>query len=260
MESGLVGDNSRHTDVTPSPEGLQDARKAGEAPRLACERAEECLKYLPPGKPASIERVNAMRLIAFCLALFFAGPAAAAEDWMEYSYPDLAFTVHFPVDPAIETTSYQAPDGRAFEAHKYSVAQDTGAFTITVAELPEGTTDENVLVGDAVKKMSEGGVVKFDIQHRIRAVYGRQLGIAGANGGYSYVAVFYHNKRLYQIEGKAFVGAGRRRSTPCASSSRSTSPEPDGRRGPGEPRSLGIAATRFFRRRRPAPCGCRPWR
>jgi hypothetical protein len=40
-----------------------------------------------------------MRLIALLAALLLAGPAAAAEDWMEYSYPDLAFTVHFPVDP-----------------------------------------------------------------------------------------------------------------------------------------------------------------
>jgi hypothetical protein len=149
-----------------------------------------------------------MRLIALFAALLLAGPAAAAEDWMEYSYPDLDFTVHFPVDPKIETTAYQAPDGRALEARTYSVAQDSGTFTMTVADLPEGTTDENALVDGAVKKMSEGGVVKFDIQHRIRAVYGRQLGVAGTNGGYAYIAVFYHNKRLYQIEGKAFVAGG----------------------------------------------------
>ena len=30
----------------------------------------------------------------------------------------------------------------------------------------------------------------------------------GVNGGYSYVAVFHHNNRLYQIEGKAFVAGG----------------------------------------------------
>jgi hypothetical protein len=42
-------------------------------------------------------------------------------------------------------------------------------------------------MNDAVKRMSEGGLIKFDIQHRIRWFYGRQLGIAGVNGGYSYV-------------------------------------------------------------------------
>ena len=60
--------------------------------------------------------------------------------------------------------------------------------------------------GDQVRGGS--GAIKFDIEHRVRAVYGRQLGIAGANGGYSYVALFYRNNRLYQVEGNAFV-AGR---------------------------------------------------
>jgi len=30
----------------------------------------------------------------------------------------------------------------------------------------------------------------------------------GVSGGYSYIAVFHHNNRLYQIEGKAFVAGG----------------------------------------------------
>jgi hypothetical protein len=150
-----------------------------------------------------------MRLIVFILALFLAGGPAAAQDWNEYAYPDHSFTVHFPAEPKIEITTYQVPDGRSFDARIYSVTQDTGVFTMTVAELPDGGTDENALISHAVKTMTEGGVIKFDIPHRIRQIYsGRQLGIAGANGGYSYVAVFYHKKRLYQIEGKAFVAGG----------------------------------------------------
>jgi hypothetical protein len=39
-------------------------------------------------------------------------------------------------------------------------------------------------------------------------VYGRQLGIAGSSGGYSYVALFYRNNRLYQVEANAFVAGG----------------------------------------------------
>jgi hypothetical protein len=150
-------------------------------------------------------RAKSMRPIAFILALFLAGPAAA--DWKEYEYPDYSFTVHFPADPKIEIATYQAGDGGAFEARIYSVTQDTGVFKLTIADPPDGT-DENTLIGQAVKSMTEGGVIKFDIPHRIRTFYGRQLGIAGADGGYSYVAVFYHKKRLYQIEGKAFVAGG----------------------------------------------------
>jgi hypothetical protein len=150
-----------------------------------------------------------MRLIAFSFAMLLAGPAGAQE-WKEFQSPDSSFTVHFPADPRIETVTYQAPDGRAFAARVYSVAQDTAQFTLTVADVPESgnQVQEDALMGEAVKRMTEGGVVKFDIQHRIRWFYGRQLGVSGANGGYSYVAVFHHNNRLYQIEGKAFAGGG----------------------------------------------------
>jgi hypothetical protein len=148
-----------------------------------------------------------MRLLALIVALFVAGPATAA-DWKEYAYPDYAITVHFPADPKIEETTYRAPDGRSFEARVYSVAQDTGAFKLLIAELGDNAPDENTLVGHAFKNLTEGGVVKFEIPHRIRSSYGRQAGIVSANGGYSYVAVFYRNKKLFQIEGTAFVAGG----------------------------------------------------
>ena len=106
--------------------------------------------------------------------------------------------------------TYHTPDGRSFGARVYSVAQERGVFTLTVADVPEtgNQVQEDALMRDAVRKMTEGGLIKCDIQHRIRWFYGRQLGIAGVNGGYSYVAVFHHNNRLYQIEGKAFVAGG----------------------------------------------------
>jgi hypothetical protein len=150
-----------------------------------------------------------MRLCAFFAAMILAGPAGAAE-WKEFQSPDHSFTVHFPADPKIEMTAYRTPDGRSFDAHIYSAAEDTGEFTLTVAEIPEtgNQVQEDALMNDAVKKMTEGKLVKFDIQHRIRWFYGRQLAIAGVNGGYAYAAVFHHNNRLYQIEGKAFVAGG----------------------------------------------------
>jgi hypothetical protein len=150
-----------------------------------------------------------MRLRAFVFAIILTCPAAAAE-WKEFQSPDHLFTVTFPSDPKIETTAYHTPDGGSFNAHVYSAAQETGAFTLTVAEVPEtgNQVQEDALMSDAIKRITEGALIKFDIQHRIRWFYGRQLGIAGANGGYSYVAVFHHNNRLYQIEGKAFVAGG----------------------------------------------------
>jgi hypothetical protein len=150
-----------------------------------------------------------MRLSAFFCAVIFAYPAAAA-DWKEFESPDHSFTVHFPADPNVEAAAYRTADGRSFDSHVYSARQESGVFTLTVAEVPEtgSQTQEDALMGDAVKRMTEGGVIKFDIPHRIRWLYGRQLGIAGTSGGYSYIAVFHHNNRLFAIEGKAFVAGG----------------------------------------------------
>jgi hypothetical protein len=135
---------------------------------------------------------------------------AQQTEWKEYQPPDHSFTVHFPTDPNVETTAYRTADGGSFDARVYSAKQETGVFMLTVAEVPEtgNQVREDALMNDAVKKMTEGSLIKFDIQHRVRWFYGRQLGIAGANGGYAYVAVFHHNNRLYQIEGKAFVAGG----------------------------------------------------
>jgi hypothetical protein len=149
-----------------------------------------------------------VRLIPILLALFFTG-SAMADDWKEYENRDYAFTIHFPVEPTVETATYQVADGRSFPAHVFSVTQETGTFKVTVVEMPgEETGPDAAVMKVATKALSGGGVIKFDIGHRVRAVYGRQLGIAAANGGYSYVALFYRNNRLYQVEGNAFVAGG----------------------------------------------------
>jgi hypothetical protein len=148
-----------------------------------------------------------MHLIAFVVALLLLAGPAAAKDWMEYAYPDHSFTVAFPAEPRIESATYQGSDGSAFEARVYSVALDGSLFKMTVVELPETHTNGDALVGHAVKSLTEGGQIKLDIPHRIRSTYGRQLAVTRSDGSLVYVAVFFHKKRLYQLEGIA-SGAG----------------------------------------------------
>jgi len=142
-----------------------------------------------------------MRPTAIILAVLFAGSPAAAQSWKEYSYPTDAFSVAFPADPKIETTTYQTADGRQAEARVYSVSQDGGVFKMTVADLPDPDMQENAVLEHAVRMLSQGAEITVDIPHRISRVYGRQLSIAAADGSRSSVAVFFHKRRLYQIEG-----------------------------------------------------------
>lgn len=144
---------------------------------------------------------------SYILPLFFAG--SAAPDWKEYENPKYSFAIHFPVDPTLEATTFRTADGRSLEAHSFSVEQDAGKYKVTVVEMPgEQTGEEALVVKEAAKNVAEGGETKFDIPHTVGDIHGRQLGIAGANGGYSYVALFYYKQRLYQIEGKAAVAGG----------------------------------------------------
>jgi hypothetical protein len=142
-----------------------------------------------------------VRPIPFIAALFVAASPAAAQSWKEYAYPTDFFSVAFPADPKVETTTYQATDGRPVEARVYSVSQDGGVFRMTVADLPDPAMQESAVLDHAVRTLSQGSEIKVDIPHRISRVYGRQLSIAAPDGSYSSVAVFYHKQRLYQIEG-----------------------------------------------------------
>jgi hypothetical protein len=147
-----------------------------------------------------------MRMIAFVLAAFVASGPAAAQNWQEYSYPEYAFTVVFPAEPQIETTTYEVADHRPVQAHVYSVRQNDGVFKVTVADIADTGLDEKAVIDHAIKTLSAGGEVKYNIPQRIDSVYGRLLGVAGADGSNSTAAVFDYNGRLYQIEAKAFPG------------------------------------------------------
>jgi hypothetical protein len=144
-----------------------------------------------------------MRLIACMLALLAAGGPAAAQSWKEYSYPDYAFTVSFPAQPRIETTTYPAAEGRAVPARVYSVAQGNGVFKMTIADLSDNAMAESQVIDHAIATLSQGGEIKVDIPARVGRVFGRQLSIRAADGSRSSVALFYHEGRLYQIEGKS---------------------------------------------------------
>ena len=160
-----------------------------------------------------VPRGTVMHLIGFVVALFvvtqfLAGGPAQAKDWMEYAYPDRSFTVHFPAEPRIELTSYQGSEGHAFEARVYSTTLGDGLFKLTVVELPEAGTSGDAQVSHAVKALTDGNEIKLDIPHRIRQTYGRQLAVARTDGSFTYLAVFVHKQRLYQLEGIASVAGG----------------------------------------------------
>jgi hypothetical protein len=143
-----------------------------------------------------------MRLFAVMIAVLGACTPAAAQSWMEYSYPAYGFALAFPAEPKAGTTTYPAPDGRPVEAQVYALAQDNSVLRMTVADLADPALAETAVIEHAIKALTQGGEVKVDIPARVSRVYGRQLSIFGADGSHTLAAVFYHKGRLYQIEAR----------------------------------------------------------
>jgi hypothetical protein len=146
-----------------------------------------------------------MRRITFIVAMIAASTPAGAQGWSEYKYPNEGFTAAFPAEPKVETTSYQAAGG-VVEARVYSVVREGGEFKVTVADLSHTEMSEGNVMAYAVLMLSRGGEVKFDIPHSTRRIIGRQASIDGVDGSQTYASVFFHNRRLYQIEGTAPAG------------------------------------------------------
>jgi hypothetical protein len=147
-----------------------------------------------------------MRLIAFIVAVLAASAPAGAQGWKEYEYPNETFTVDFPAEPKVETTSYRAPGGRLVEARVYSVLQEGGEFKVTVADMPDIGESAGNVMAYAVFMLSRRGEITVNIPYVTRRIIGRQATIGGVDGSQTYASVFFHNRRLYQIEGTVLAG------------------------------------------------------
>ena len=147
-----------------------------------------------------------MRSIPIVLSVFVLGSPAVAQSWKEYSYPDYAFSVDFPGKPLVENTTYQVADNRSVPARIYSVRHNGSDLKVTIANLANTGLDEPAVIDFAIKTLSAGGKVTFNIPQRIDSVYGRSVGIQGRDGSRSPIGVFDYHRRLYQIEAKALPG------------------------------------------------------
>jgi hypothetical protein len=141
-----------------------------------------------------------MRLIAFVLAAFvLSGPAAA--EWKELSSVAEGFGIVFPADPDVEEVAmFEVVPGKMVSARIYSARYENGLFKMTVVDGRDQGLQEAPVVEQAIKRMTQGSELKFNIPARIYRTYGRQLSIARPDGGLTTAAVFFSNDRLYQLE------------------------------------------------------------
>jgi hypothetical protein len=143
-----------------------------------------------------------LRCVALIFAMVLIAGSAAAQGWREYTYPDLGFSLHFPDDPKIEDTTYMTASGITVPARIYSLNQETSAYRMIVADFSRRTNlNDRQVIDLAIKTLAQEAEVKLDIPARVSRVFGRQLSLLGKDGSRSSVALFYYQRRLYQIQG-----------------------------------------------------------
>ena len=86
------------------------------------------------------------------------------------------------------------------------VVQDGGEFKVTVADLSRTEVSEGNVMAYAVFMLSRRGEIKIHIPHSTRRIIGQQASLDGVDGSVTYASVFFHNRRLYQIEGTVPAG------------------------------------------------------
>ena len=147
-----------------------------------------------------------MRSIAFVLAaLVVSGPAAA--EWKDFASVSEGFGVAFPADPDVdEVAMFEVVPGKTVPARIYSARYDNSLFKMTVVDGRDAGLQEAPVVDQALKRLTQGGQLKFNIPARIYRTYGRHYSIARPNGGLTTASVFFSNDRLYQIESTKFAG------------------------------------------------------
>jgi len=145
-----------------------------------------------------------MRLIAFVVAalvgsLLMSGPAAA--QWKEYGFANQGFGIAFPREPNIEEIAmFEAVPGKMVPATIYSLRYNNSLLKVTVIEGRDANLNEDQVVQNHVRKITQGGRVTFDFPHRIYRIYGRQMSVARPDGSVTQAVFFFANERLYLVE------------------------------------------------------------
>ena len=110
------------------------------------------------------------------------------------------------VDRRILNLAINARNAMPKGGRKRLVVLEIREFKVMVADLSHTEMSEGNVMAYAVMMLSRGGEIKLDIPHSTRRIIGRQASIDGVDGSQTYASVFFHNRRLYQIEGMVPAG------------------------------------------------------
>ena len=146
-----------------------------------------------------------MRPIAFpafaVLSLGLSAAPAFAQGWKEYTYTEGGFAAQYPGQPKVEEDTYktaQAPGGSVKE-RVYSFNSGGVVYAVAIADFRAANADEEKTINEAVDATLAQGKKTHDENGRLDWHFGREIRVEDDKGTSHTNAIFFIEKRLYQI-------------------------------------------------------------
>jgi hypothetical protein len=156
-----------------------------------------------------------------------------AQEWSEFVSRNDFFTLNFPGEPTVTSTTYATEYGAMLPAHLYSKAGGASSYSITVVDYTNAeaihterakTCPPDAHTGCTGAASTGVGSWKVDVRgapeyaawqfmqrdskvtffgwNFVDLVEGRQLQLTNADGSRTFVGIYMHESRLYILEAK----------------------------------------------------------
>ena len=141
-------------------------------------------------------------LIVAAGAALIASGAYAAELWLEYSFSENGFAAQFPGKPQVADVTYQTAQSSegAVKERVYSFNQGGVVYLVRVADFTRANANEDKTIDEAAAAIIAKGRLTHDLPGRIDWHYGREIRVEDRDGTSFTDAIFFVDKKLYQIE------------------------------------------------------------
>jgi hypothetical protein len=143
------------------------------------------------------------RTVALLMAALLMPIAAGAEEWKSYAYPERGFSIQFPGVPMIETGTIKNATGIPLPMTRYVVRLDRITYTLSVADYSSINADALTTIVETQRSLAASGKVTGATGARIGRNFGRVLNLEGTEGSRSAIGIFFVDKHLYTVVGKA---------------------------------------------------------
>jgi hypothetical protein len=142
-------------------------------------------------------------IVGILLAGLLLPAVAVAQEWTVYTYPDPGFSIQFPGVPSVEASAIKNATGVSLPMTRYMVRQDRIIYTLSVVNYSSTNADALSTIIETERSLSASGKVTAVTGARVNRSFGRRMNIEGTDGSRSTVAIFFVNKHLYTLIGRA---------------------------------------------------------